>query len=97
MATAPCQSVPSGQASKTQRRRCVATQPSGISRIVTRPLGLHDDEYAALRRLQRGAIAQPAEHPVWTYLVAQGLVWIDWEMRPPSVRLTTGGRSYPED
>ena len=36
-------------------------------------------------------------HPVWTYLLAQGLVGIDWEVRPPTVRLTTGGRSYPED
>ena len=82
---------------QAQRRRCVATQRSGTSRVVTRPLGLHDDEYAALRRLQRGAFAPPADHPVWTYLLAQGLVGIDWEVRPPTVRLTTGGRSYPED
>jgi hypothetical protein len=69
----------------------------GITPAVTRSHGLHDEEYAALRQLQRGAPAPPADHPVWTYLLAQNLVWIDWEVRPPTVRLTPGGRSYPED
>jgi hypothetical protein len=64
---------------------------------VSRPHGLHDDEHAALRQLQLGALAPPAEHPVWTYLLATGLVWIDWEVRPPVVRLTPSGRSYPMD
>jgi hypothetical protein len=73
------------------------SEPAGISPFVSRPHGLHDDEYAALTQLQRGVFAPPAEHPVWTYLLATGLVWIDWEVRPPAVRLTTAGRSYPTD
>jgi hypothetical protein len=64
---------------------------------VARPHGLHDDEYVALRQLQRGALAPSTEHPVWTYLLATGLVRIDWEVRPPTVRLTASGRSYPTD
>jgi hypothetical protein len=64
---------------------------------VSSPHGLNDDEYVALRQLQRGALAPPAEHPVWTYLLATGLVWIDWEVRPPTVRLTASGRTYPTD
>ena len=74
-----------------------STEHVGIKPAVTRPHGLNDDEYAALRQLQRGALAPPVEHPVWTYLLAQNLVRIDWDVRPPTVRLTPGGRAYPED
>jgi hypothetical protein len=74
-----------------------ASTPAGISPCVSRPHDLHDYEYAALRQLQQGALAPHAEHPVWSYLLATDLVWIDWEVRPPAVRLTLAGRSYPTD
>lgn len=64
---------------------------------MARPHGLHDDEHAALQQLQRGGLAPPADHPVWTYLLATGLVRIDRDVRPQAVRLTPAGRSYPTD
>jgi hypothetical protein len=69
----------------------------GYGVAVTRAHGLADEEYAALRQLQQGAAAPPAEDPIWAYLLAVGLVWIDWEVRPPMVHLTAGGRVYPTD
>lgn len=59
--------------------------------------GLNDAEYAALRALQEAASAPPATSPVWGFMLSAGLVWIDWQVRPPAVRLTTAGRSYPTD
>lgn len=72
-------------------------KPAGLSPWVSRPRDLHSDEDAALRQLQQGALAPHAEHPVWTYLLATDIVWIDWGVRPPAIRLTLAGRSYPTD
>ena len=79
-------------------RRFTRKSPAALVHAdVEHPLGLYEEEYAALRQLQVGAQAPPAEHPVWTYLLATELMSTDWDVRPPAVRLTAGGWSYPTD
>lgn len=72
-----------------------STAPMGTPPAVRTPPFLYDAERAALRQLQIGAPAPPAEHPVWGYLLAAGLVWTDRELQPPAMRLTEAGRSHP--
>ena len=59
--------------------------------------GLTDEEYAAIRALQEGGVVPAVTNPVWEYLLSVSLVRIDTEVRPPTVRLTPAGRSYPTD
>jgi hypothetical protein len=59
--------------------------------------GLTDEEYAAIRALQEGGVVPPVTNPVWEYVRSVGLVRVDSDVRPPTVRLTPSGRSYPED
>jgi hypothetical protein len=59
--------------------------------------GLTDEEYAAIRALQEGGVAPAVTNPVWEYLLSVGLVRVDSDVRPPTVRLTPTGRSYPTD
>jgi hypothetical protein len=59
--------------------------------------GLTDEEHAAIRALQEGGFAPAVTNPVWEYLLSVGLVRVDTEVRPPTVRLTPSGRSYPTD
>ncbi|MDP9257468.1 MAG: hypothetical protein M3Q31_13045 [Actinomycetota bacterium] len=59
--------------------------------------GLTDEEYATIRALQEGGIVPAATNPVWEYLLSVGLVRVDTDVRPPTVRLTPSGRSYPTD
>ncbi len=57
--------------------------------------GLTDEEYAAIRALQEGGVAPAVTNPVWEYLLSVGLVRVDTDVRPPTVRLTPTGHSYP--
>jgi hypothetical protein len=59
--------------------------------------GLTDEEYAVIRALQEGGVVPAVTNPVWEYLLSVGLVRVDSEVRPPTVRLTPSGRSYPTD
>jgi hypothetical protein len=62
-----------------------------------RPYGLDDDEYHAIRQLQKGSAAPPWHHPVWIGPVSAGVVWIDRSVEQPTVRLTSDGFTYPRD
>ena len=57
--------------------------------------GLSDEELVALRALQQEGDAPVAEDPIWDYLVAASLVWIDRDVHPHQARLTAEGRGYP--
>lgn len=59
--------------------------------------GLTDGEPAAIRALQEGGVVPAVTNPVWEYLLSVGLVRVDSDVRPPAVRLTPNGRSYPTD
>ena len=59
--------------------------------------GLTDEEYAAIRALQEAGVVPAVTSPVWEYLLSVGLVLVDTDVRPPPVRLTPSGRSYPTD
>jgi hypothetical protein len=59
--------------------------------------GLTDEEYAAIGALQEGGVVPTVTSRVWEYLLSVGLVRVDTEVRPPTVRLTPSGRSYPTD
>jgi len=61
---------------------------------MSRPRGLSEAEYDAVRALQQGQRVPGADHPFWEYLVAISLVWIDRRGGSPIVRLTPGGRAY---
>jgi hypothetical protein len=61
---------------------------------VSHPWDLTDEQFEAVRALQRGAPAPYAHDHVWTFLLAMGLVWIDAQQRPPEVRLTPIGHNY---
>lgn len=57
----------------------------------------NERHHAAIRALQEAAPAPTVTSPVWTYLLSVGLVRVDTDVRPPTVRLTPSGRSYPTD
>ena len=59
--------------------------------------GLTDEEYAVIRALREGGAVPAMTNPVREYLLSVGLVRVDSKVRPPTVRLTPTGRSYPED
>jgi hypothetical protein len=59
--------------------------------------GLTDEEYAAIRALQEAGAVPSVTSPVWEYLLSVGLVRVDTDVRPATVRLTAAGRSYPTD
>jgi hypothetical protein len=59
--------------------------------------GLTDEEYAAIRALQEAGVVPAVTNLVWEYLLSVGLVRVDTDVRPPTVRLTPSGRSYPTD
>jgi hypothetical protein len=59
--------------------------------------GLTDEEYAAIRALQEGGVVPAVTNPLWEYLLSVGLVRVDTDVRPATVRLTAVGRSYPTD
>ncbi len=58
------------------------------------PWDLTVEQFAAIRALQHGEPAPPVADPVWTGLLALGMVWIDASSEPPVVRLTAVGRNY---
>jgi hypothetical protein len=50
-----------------------------------------------MRALQEAGVVPAVTSPVWEYLLSVGLVLVDTDVRPPTVRLTPSGRSYPTD
>jgi hypothetical protein len=48
-------------------------------------------------RCKKVAVVPAVTNPVWEYLLSVGLVRVDTDVRPPTVRLTPNGRSYPMD
>jgi hypothetical protein len=56
---------------------------------------LSDEECEVLRALQQGGTTPLPQEPIWDYLVAADLVWIDRDVHPHEVRLTPRGRAYP--
>jgi hypothetical protein len=65
--------------------------------LVRRTFALTFDELKALRGVQEGSPAQGPNDPVWRYLVSLGLVWLDTDVRPATIRLTSAGRGYATD
>jgi hypothetical protein len=65
--------------------------------LARRTYALTYDELEALRRVQEGSPAQGSDDPVWGYLVSLGLVWLDTDVRPATIRLTSAGRGYATD
>jgi hypothetical protein len=59
--------------------------------------GLSDEEHAAVLELLEGRSVLPWDHRIWTFPIAAGLVWVDRDVRPPTVRLTLVGRRYGSD
>jgi hypothetical protein len=62
-----------------------------------RTYALTHDELAALRRVQEGAPAQGPRDPVWSYLMSIGLVWLDTDVQPATIRLSSAGSGYATD
>lgn len=65
--------------------------------LVRRTFALTVDELEALRGVQAGSPAQGPDDPVWRYLVSLGLVWLDTDVEPATILLTSAGRGYPTD
>ncbi|MDX6618604.1 MAG: hypothetical protein QOK36_990 [Gaiellales bacterium] len=61
---------------------------------VGNPWDLSEEQFEAIRALQRGAPASPVDDEVWSSLLAMGMVWIDESGEPALVRLTPIGRNY---
>ena len=61
---------------------------------MSRPRGLSEAEYEAVRALQQGEPVPAANSPFWQHLEAISLVWIDRRGGSPNVRLTPEGRAY---
>jgi hypothetical protein len=61
---------------------------------VAHPWDLSDEQFEAIRALQRGWPAPPKSNPVWASLITLSMVWIDEAGDPPVVRLTPIGRNY---
>jgi hypothetical protein len=55
---------------------------------------LSNEQFEAIRALQRGWPAPPRTHPVWAALLALSMIWIDEVSEPAVVRLTPIGRNY---
>lgn len=58
------------------------------------PWELTDEQFEAMRALQRGESCPPANASVWPFLLSLSMVWIDESSEPPVVRLTSIGRNY---
>jgi hypothetical protein len=65
--------------------------------LAQRTYALTYDELEALRRLHRQAPEPACDDPVWSYLLSQGLVWLDTVSAPSTHRLTSAGRGYATD
>ncbi|MDX6540021.1 MAG: hypothetical protein QOI71_1631 [Gaiellales bacterium] len=72
----------------------VDASPLATVLAVSHPWDLTDDEFAAIRALQRGEAAPPIGDPVWRGLLEMWMVWIDKSGDPHVVRLTPIGRNY---
>jgi hypothetical protein len=55
---------------------------------------LSDEQFKAIRALQRREVSPPIVDVVWSALVALGMVWIDHSSEPAVARLTAVGRNY---
>ena len=62
--------------------------------LTRRTYALTRYELEALHRVADGSAAQRLDDPAWEYLVQLGLVWLDTEEQPATVRLTSAGRGY---
>ena len=62
-----------------------------------RTYALTHGELEALRRLREESVAPGADDPVWGYLLALGLVWLDTATEASTMRLTSAGRGYATD
>jgi hypothetical protein len=62
--------------------------------VVSHPWDLTDEQFAAIRALQRGEPAARANEAIWRALQSLGMVWIDKSGDPHVVRLTPIGRNY---
>ena len=58
------------------------------------PWDLSDEQFEAIRALQRQAPAPRANDPVWRGLQTLSMIWIDKNADPHIVRLTAIGRNY---
>jgi hypothetical protein len=61
---------------------------------VSHPWDLTDEQFTAIRALQRSEPTARANEAIWRTLESLSMVWIDTSGDPHVVRLTPIGRNY---
>jgi hypothetical protein len=52
------------------------------------------EEHAAIRRLRETPSPPAWDDPIWAYPLMIDLIWLDWSVRPPAVRIVESHARY---